>query len=237
MTTAWQAAILAKNPVGYWPLDDDAGAVFARDLSGNGLHATKIGAVIFGAATNPLNGGSTSARFTGGAPASAYLNIAGGGGSNPYDTLELGPERSVEFCAKILGPSGAGDGDLNMIYRWRYQGYSLYVTNAGNWGAFSRTHHIAGGTPTDWHHVFARESASRNVSELWIDRVLVSSGPYPGHLTYLAGGGIVIGEDGVFDGTEGGDDTVNGHVTDVAIYDAFVGLFGAGWQVGRVGIA
>ena len=63
--------IMSLNPVAYWPLNDHAGSLIARDITGNGYDGIVNGGVTFGSAG--LTGfGETSAAFTGyaGAPIS-----------------------------------------------------------------------------------------------------------------------------------------------------------------------
>src|SRR5207244_13065391 len=80
--SAYELAVLADNPWGYWPLDDAAGAV-ATDRSGNGRNGAYAGAFLlgqppaasFGGTSVLLPNGATMIRNPGPPPAGSPLTV------------------------------------------------------------------------------------------------------------------------------------------------------------------
>ena len=90
---AYDTAVLADSPTGYWKLDEAAGAHFARDYTANGRHATISGNV--GLASAGPNTVLTSVmNFTGVAGDAGHLQL------NPSSTATQGNGLTVEFWAK-----------------------------------------------------------------------------------------------------------------------------------------
>lgn len=59
------AYIMSLKPLAYWPLNDPAGSLVAKDITGNGFNGTVTGSVTFGSA-GLTSFGETSALLTGG---------------------------------------------------------------------------------------------------------------------------------------------------------------------------
>lgn len=110
--------IMSLNPIAYWPLNDPAGSLVAKDITGNGFNGTVSGAVTFGTA-GLTTFGETSANFTGG-QINTNFNIP----NAPFTVLNIRKQN-----AAVVGVQG---------FAWEWfdgsNGIRMYIQSAGNNG-------------------------------------------------------------------------------------------------------
>lgn len=127
--TSLQDYILKLNPLAYWPLNDPAGSLTAKDITGNGFNGTVSGAVTLGSA-GLTTFGETCASFTGGAittpdvpnpPSYSRITIyqdGQGAGSGTYagmtqDSLEFFNRSAVQIYTTFNGGGGSYSMPIN----------------------------------------------------------------------------------------------------------------------------
>lgn len=146
MTDSVGLAILATQPLGYWPLDEGAGATQLRDESGNGLHATVGGTLNF---QDPNLAGSLDASgksiYNAGSGVASENNAVSGWGQVNYSTnpkVDLVGSFTIAGWVQRQGTPSVSGGILERYQNPGSNGYILRFDTGGNIRGFS----IAGST-------------------------------------------------------------------------------------------
>lgn len=207
----YAAAVLAKNPVGYWRLDDTTGTV-APDLGSIGRNGQITGGVTLGSAG--AIPGSTAMTFNG---TNGFLNM--GSGYSPINSTDK--VFSVEAWVKVAPGASTGSGSLDrmIITRLRTSGFELELDNDNKpkfqfFPASGPTVVINSSVAVDdgeWHHIVGTKGTS--YSRIYVDGSIRASGPAP---TGLRGGSSFgIGRD-----ANASNGYFNGSLDEVALYDS-----------------
>ena len=165
--SAYKQAVLADQPMAYWPFDEGAGSSFARDIIG-GKNAALVGAVTFG---KPGVDGTAVERSSGGGnfDVGDFFDLAG---TQPY-TIELWG-----------WPKGTGQYE-NILYKRRqdFVGWIVYFSAASQdvsieqrYAAGQRVAYapLPDGAKTKFHHivfVFDPVDPTDKRMRLYIDNV------------------------------------------------------------------
>jgi endoglucanase len=200
--SSYSAAVLADNPISYWPLTDPAGSPTARDLQGV-VTGTLVGGVVAAAVPGPVSG-TPAMSFDGG-------NCSGISLDSGASALAPASQVTVEAWERTTQASPG------MLFRWRTSGYQL-----DDYSQFGMRMGIVGGDaqiPDEyndgrWHYIVGTYDGQH--VNLYVDGILVHSTPATGSIQYGAGGGVAIGRDG--DACDGVQPSFHGDLAQVAVY-------------------
>lgn len=162
---AYQSRVLALAPIRYWPLDDAAGSVIARELvvGGNGTPPN----VTFGVAG--IGDGKTAASFNG---TTSYINVV----SAALATAFSGAEGTYAQWLKI--PADVwGDGTTRRACRLLADASNFALVQKLNNSTLVFTMRRGGNTltytsaenPTNWIHIAMRWSTAANAASAFIN--------------------------------------------------------------------
>ena len=203
---AYEAAVAASNPTGYWPLNDTSGTTAVADIGG--YDGTIQGGVTLGV-PGPIQG-ATAMSFDGGDGSGVELDNAATALAVNYPTVEMW----IQTAGSI--PT------VQYLFRWRNYGYELYVED----GLVGLTGYVPDGssawvvdgqgTITDggWHYVVA--TTSPTASTVYIDGKEAASGPGIPGTDFPYGFQAAIAKDG--DANNGQNPSFAGQIADVAVY-------------------
>ena len=214
--TNYQSAVLAANPLGYWPLDltdPNAASSIATDLSGGGNDGTYEGISSSGnLVAGPAPYITNAVSFNG----SGYVYL--GSGNNPNYLNFTGPT-TIEAWAQpsSLSPSGLGD-IVAKGYDGNYgdQEITLRQDTSGNpyYGYFGGPAVSGGQQNTSWVYLVLANDGSND--DLYINGQLVQSTPdttgsigFSEFVPWAIGNGTLTGNGRTF----------NGNICQVAIYN------------------
>ena len=173
-TSAYAQAIVADHPIGYWRLNEPAGATSALDASGFGRNGFASAGVSFGA-TGPLADGSGAAAFDGAtgvvqiahdsgfnraslsweawvrmpATSSAWRRILGKGEANTVFSLAIAPNSSQATIAFGLTAAGAQTITLNAPVVGANWMHLAFTYDGTTWRAYANGVEDTSGTTVD----------------------------------------------------------------------------------------
>ncbi|MDQ3957198.1 MAG: LamG domain-containing protein [Actinomycetota bacterium] len=201
----YRSRVLADDPISYWRLGETTGSVAADET---GLNPGSIEGGVTRAVAPAAIGGDGAMHFDGAASSGVALDAA---------PATLAPQDGLTVEAWIRFEEGA----RGIVFRWRWYGYSLYLSEDGNvsfgghdGGSGFSVSTASGLEPDRWHHVVGTKGDS--VAKLYVDGELAAEGSASPGMYYVEGGGVAIGRDGT-----AFDDVVpsfSGDIDEVAVY-------------------
>lgn len=200
-TNSYSAAVVADNPISYWPLTDPSGSTTAVDLRGS--------------TTGFLQGGVTAAAVPGPVSGTTAMSFDGSncsGISLDSGAASLAPTTmTVEAWARSSSTSGG------ILFRWRDFGYGLYPDDFGLYPNGSGASAFVNANPTsdgNWHYLVGTYDG--NSIDLYIDGALAASTPGSGSPFYGGANQVAIGRDA--DACDGIVPSFSGDIGQVAVY-------------------
>lgn len=199
---AYRQTVMADAPLGYWPLDDAAGALIVRDEMGR-TPGSADGGVALGVAPGPVPG-TTALRLDG--AGCSGIDLSQGAATLSPQTL------SIEAWVRTQATD-----PVMTVFRRRFYGFLFGAGSAGVYFGTADTALTAPAPVADgaWHHVAAVVEVGAQ-ARVYFDGLLVGEVPFPYGL-YYGGSQTAIGRDG-----GACDDVVqswDGDLAHVAVYN------------------
>lgn len=217
--TTLNSQILARNPVGYWRLNDTAGSTAASIGSNGSINGTYTGGVTLNGSAIVPNGGDVAATFNGSGrinvPDSNAINLA----VHAQRTIELVFNANTTAGRQVLYEEGATVNALNIYI----DNGLLYVNgrDSGDWGPFNISQPINAGQT---YHVALVLDQPNGTFSGYLDGNLMGTGtvtvPLSSHSGNIGIGGM--NESSYFhDGPQSGNGLgFNGQIAEVALYNS-----------------
>jgi len=221
--SAYQTAVIADNPVAYWPLNELTGTVANDYGSGTPDPGTYTNGPLLGQpgvdGADPYPGTSvffdgTDDHITMGALASK-LQFASGADFSVEAWVAF-EGRLTTPGAAVVGEAYAGDGTVRYTLGFHNGGTNTVSRKPSfGWynGAWRKVDSAVELTDSAWHHLVGTYNGGTNQLELWVDGASVG--------TLTPGGSQPGGTESLYVGRRwdgGGNQYFNGYIDQVAIY-------------------
>lgn len=203
MATAYEEAVLADGPTGFWMLDEQTGTAAANRGSGSGAGTYQGSPILAGV---PTPWGGRAPVFNG---SSQYVTIAETDMTGEW-TAEAWVRPTAQADTAIVGQWGSGSATQEWILGTTSTSVEIFVhTGVGYSGLTASAWTLL----NRWHHVVGIRSTTANESQLWVNGRLIAIG------TVSAAGNKT---QGVEIARKGGSAYYTGAIAGVAIYDGKV---------------